>query len=68
MAETRVVYNYKRENEFGEKTNKELCFICAARLAMNCDTEEEKISIGTTDYESTQCDNCGSYLEDTITI
>jgi len=39
MAETRVVYRYKN---FKDNTTKDLCFICAMKLATNCNIEEEK--------------------------
>jgi hypothetical protein len=59
MATVRVIYISHRDDK-----DLTLCFSCAVKEALI----GRMISMETTDYESTQCDICESFLKDTITI
>lgn len=72
MAQVHVVYKYKELDAAGKywKPEKTLCFICATRAAVDYrnSTNSTKIYTETTEYEASVCDQCDSFIEDTIDI
>ena len=69
MAKTNVVYILrtwdKAENCPTEIT---LCFVCAVQMATKCNPKKESIRLETTDYESSECSVCGSFMSDNVEI
>lgn len=45
---------------------KQLCFVCATKRAIT--RKHVIIAFETDDYEYRQCEDCGNYIEDRVTI
>jgi hypothetical protein len=63
MAETKGYY--LMEVNFDRK---KLCFICAVKSAAGADPEEIDISFQTDDYDYINCEVCGKFIDDKVTI
>ncbi len=54
-----------------KQDDKDLCFICAVRAAMDSSLDPENfttIAFETDNYEYFKCSACGSYIKDTVDI
>ena len=69
MARVQVQYNYSKLDSNGIFSRPEtLCFVCAVKAAAIVDPKKAKIVLETTEYQSSECTQCGNFLVDTITI
>ncbi len=64
MAKTNIIYRAISDN--GSETT--MCFICAVQLATRIDPTKSQISIESTDWEYSQCENCKEFIKDMVTI
>ncbi|MCK5132082.1 MAG: hypothetical protein KAR40_08030 [Candidatus Sabulitectum sp.] len=67
MADTNVSYDY-RDQRSSDRTVKTLCFICAVQKAMKCDPKVEHIALASENIDHCQCDICGEFIDDKVTI